>query len=112
MTICRRHVEQGLTCIRRDVQDCCCAASTPSAAMTFTVQMDWLPFVFTGPAPRQQRHNSSGSLAYSMTRRRRCKERYTVRIYFTNKREAPSITTLSCHTTMCYVFQFAIKQKA
>jgi len=28
---------------------------------------DGLPFVFTGPALRQQRHYSSGSLAYSIT---------------------------------------------
>jgi hypothetical protein len=35
---------------------------------------DGLPFVFTGPALRQQRHYSSGSLAYSMTYRQRCKQ--------------------------------------
>jgi hypothetical protein len=43
--IYRQHVDQTLTCIRRDVQDCCRAASTPSAALTFTVQMDSLSYL-------------------------------------------------------------------
>jgi hypothetical protein len=43
--ICRRHVDEALTCIRRDVQDCCRAASTPSAALTFTGQMDSLSYL-------------------------------------------------------------------
>ena len=44
---------------------------------------DDLPFVFTGPAPRQQRHDSSGSLAYSFPDTRRCKQSYTVHVYYT-----------------------------
>jgi hypothetical protein len=43
--ICRRRVNPALTCVPRDVQDCCRTASTPSAALTFTVQMDSLSYL-------------------------------------------------------------------